>query len=259
MEKEINDNLILINQLLKLRAYDEISELIYLNQYICTMNFYYAIKDYKLIGKIDRMNNIFCGNIGHNILTPTHSYYVQKLDKYNYKPNQVTKIILDVETENYYNNIVQICYFVLDNNNNILSKNMFYVYNGQNIQDHFKKIPIFTLKTFGIHPCFVFNKLRHDLQYCDEIIGHNISFDIDSIKQNAKKCGIELKFPPNIFCTMKESKNIVKCVNKNNQIKFPKLIEMCKFFNVEFLENSFHDAQYDVEKTFECYLQLINK
>ena len=50
---------------------------------------------------------------------------------------------------------------------------------------------------------------------------------------------------------MKENKQIVKALNKNQKIKNPKLDETCKFYGINFDVDSYHSATYDVSKTFE--------
>jgi len=82
--------------------------------------------------------------------------------------------------------------------------------------------------------------------FCEDaetLIAHNISFELKHIDKMAKF--------ENHFCTMKENKNIVKALNKNGNIKNPKLDETCVFYGIDFDENSYHSATYDVSKTFE--------
>ena len=54
---------------------------------------------------------------------------------------------------------------------------------------------------------------------------------------------------------MKENKAIVKAINTRGNIKNPKLIETCKYYNIEFDEEQYHNAIYDVTKT----LEILNK
>lgn len=75
------------------------------------------------------------------------------------------------------------------------------------------------------------------------LIAHNISFELRHLYKI-----IEFK---NHFCTMKENKRIVQALNKNGNIKNPKLNETCKYYNIDFDENKYHSATYDVTKTFE--------
>ncbi|MEA3383376.1 MAG: 3'-5' exonuclease [Campylobacterota bacterium] len=75
------------------------------------------------------------------------------------------------------------------------------------------------------------------------LIAHNISFELRHLR------GI-IEFE-NHFCTMKENKKIVKALNKNGNIKNPKLDETCLYYGIDFDPNSYHSATYDVSKTYE--------
>jgi DNA polymerase-3 subunit epsilon len=79
------------------------------------------------------------------------------------------------------------------------------------------------------------------------LVAHNISFELRHI-------GELLSFE-NHFCTMKENKKIVKAINTKGNIKNPKLIETCKYYHIEFDEEQYHNAIYDVTKT----LEILNK
>lgn len=79
------------------------------------------------------------------------------------------------------------------------------------------------------------------------LVAHNISFELRHI-------GELLSFE-NHFCTMKENKKIVKAINTRGNIKNPKLIETCKYYNIEFDDEQYHSAIYDVTKT----LEILNK
>ena len=75
------------------------------------------------------------------------------------------------------------------------------------------------------------------------LVAHNISFEL-------RHLGSLLSFD-NHFCTMKENKKIVKALNAKGNLKNPKLIETCKFYNIEFDDEQYHSAIYDVTKTLE--------
>jgi DNA polymerase-3 subunit epsilon len=75
------------------------------------------------------------------------------------------------------------------------------------------------------------------------LVAHNISFELARIK------GL-VNFSKHI-CTMKENKHIVKALNKNGRIKNPKLDETCIYYGIDFDQDSYHSATYDVSKTFE--------
>lgn len=82
------------------------------------------------------------------------------------------------------------------------------------------------------------------------LIAHNISFELRHLYKIAKF--------ENHFCTMKENKKVVKALNKNGNIKNPKLDETCLFYGIDFNPDSYHSATYDVSKTYEI-LRLMDK
>ena len=79
------------------------------------------------------------------------------------------------------------------------------------------------------------------------LVAHNISFELRHI-------GELLSFKHH-FCTMKENKKIVKAINARGNLKNPKLIETCKYYNIDFDDEQYHSAIYDVTKT----LEILNK
>ena len=84
------------------------------------------------------------------------------------------------------------------------------------------------------------------IEFCKNtktLVAHNISFELRHLY------GL-VKFE-NHFCTMKENKHIVKALNKNGNIKNPKLNETCLFYGIDFDPNAYHSATYDASKTYE--------
>jgi DNA polymerase III subunit epsilon len=84
------------------------------------------------------------------------------------------------------------------------------------------------------------------IEFCKNsttLVAHNISFEL-------RHLGSLISFKKH-FCTMKENKKIVKAINKNGNVKNPKLIETCHYYNIEFDEEQYHSALYDVTKTLD--------
>ena len=79
------------------------------------------------------------------------------------------------------------------------------------------------------------------------LVAHNISFELRHI-------GNLVLFEKH-FCTMKENKKIVNATNIRGNIKNPKLIETCAYYCIEFDNEQYHSAIYDVTKT----LEVLNK
>ncbi len=87
----------------------------------------------------------------------------------------------------------------------------------------------------------------HDfIDFCNgakTLVAHNIAFEL-------RHLGSLVSFD-NHFCTMKENKKIVKALNAKGNLKNPKLIETCAFYDIEFDDEQYHSAIYDVTKTLE--------
>lgn len=75
------------------------------------------------------------------------------------------------------------------------------------------------------------------------LVAHNISFEL-------RHLGNLVSFEKH-FCTMKENKKIVKALNAKGNLKNPKLIETCEFYDIEFDNEQYHSAIYDVTKTLD--------
>lgn len=89
------------------------------------------------------------------------------------------------------------------------------------------------------------------VEFCedsDTLVAHNISFELRHLDRMVKF--------ENHFCTMKENKKIVKALNKNGNIKNPKLDETCIFYNIDFDDVQYHSATYDVSKTYEILRKM---
>jgi len=90
------------------------------------------------------------------------------------------------------------------------------------------------------------------------VVGHNAQFDIDIIS-----IAVARFFPKlladwqatTLFCTQKESKEIVQAKNKNGGLKLPKLVEAYKHFFGEEFDNA-HSANADTAATLKVYLAL---
>lgn len=208
--------------------------------------------------------------------SPERITYINQLQNNNINNNTNNKIILDVETNGIFtynkykdkhkhnkhkqqpisNKIVQLSYMILDINNNIIDTINLYLNDGDNSIDYYKKIDVDFIKKYGIYPQYVLYKLSDDLSKCSHIIGHNIDFDIKCIITHFNKYKIKYTIPENRYCTMKESKDLVRCINKLGYIKYPKLSELCNYLKIEIDNNNCHDSLYDIKLTYECYLKL---
>lgn len=84
------------------------------------------------------------------------------------------------------------------------------------------------------------------VEFCQEaktLIAHNIAFEL-------RHLGELVRFEKH-FCTMKSNKKIVGSLNIRGSLKNPKLLETCRHYRIDFDENQYHSAIYDVTKTLE--------
>lgn len=172
------------------------------------------------------------------------------------------KFIFDIESNKYgEKKIVQFAYYVLDSSNNVIDQDMYYVFNEGVYSDYYNKIKYPTLKEYGVSPYALFYKLKHVLNQCEIMIGHNIlTFDCKIIDKYFLKFGLKMDLSTKIFYdTMKQSKNITNLKNKKGSIKCATLTELSQFFNIGLgnTNENFHDALYDVHITYLCYLNLM--
>ena len=75
------------------------------------------------------------------------------------------------------------------------------------------------------------------------LVAHNVSFEL-------RHLGELVHFNRHI-CSMKENKKIVKALNVKGNVKNPKLIETCAFYSIDFDNEQYHSAIYDVKKTLD--------
>ena len=87
---------------------------------------------------------------------------------------------------------------------------------------------------------------KEDIEFCHgskTLIAHNIAFELRHIG--------ELVHFEKHFCTMKSNKKIVGTLNVRGSVKNPKLLETCRHYQIDFDEDQYHSAIYDVTKTLE--------
>lgn len=182
------------------------------------------------------------------------------LNKPNYN-SKTNKFVFDIETNNAYDKkIVQFAYYVLNDKNTVIEANSFYVYNEKVYTDFYKKIKYHTLRRYGLCPIILHHKLHHVLSHCDTLIGHNIKiFDCKVITKYFSRFGLEINISDKKFVdTMTESKHLLNLKNIKGRLKNPSLTELSNFFNISSQNECFHDALYDVDITYKCYIHLQN-
>jgi len=169
-------------------------------------------------------------------------------------------MVLDTETTGFNPKdeyIVQLAYIIYDTKTHNSDESNFYIEppikiensHIHGISDEFVKD---SYKFHDIAEIFV-----DDLEDIDLLIGHNIEFDINFLKEELKRYGISSKRLNDIkiYDTMKQSVNVCKIEGRYGSYKYPKLLELYNhFFKKDFDDQ--HNAIGDIRATFECYKQL---
>jgi DNA polymerase-3 subunit alpha len=127
----------------------------------------------------------------------------------------------------------------------------------------------------GINIVDVFEEFFVDFNNVDNVVGHNVSFDINMIKAELNRIILDdslldkhpkfqnylqkVDITKNIYCTMKESISLcaIETKDKFGRIynKFPKLVELYqKLFNVK--PNNLHNSLNDVIVCLRCFAKL---
>lgn len=87
---------------------------------------------------------------------------------------------------------------------------------------------------------------REFVEFCQGakiLIAHNVAFEL-------RHLGELVRFEKH-FCTMKTNKKAVGALNIRGSLKNPKLLETCRHYRIDFDEDQYHSAIYDVTKTLE--------
>jgi DNA polymerase III epsilon subunit-like protein len=181
-------------------------------------------------------------------------------------PTPTNYIILDTETTgNNVNDsdIIQLAYQIYDNNlvlikevnelvipeRNMITKDAFNVH----------KINFDLLVKKGKKFSEVFKQFIVDMKDVKHVIGHNVSFDLNMIKNNLQKYNFELIDPfykKNIIDTKELGKLVCKLKNKLGRVKPPSLGELYEYLFDKSVVNS-HDALADVKACADCYFKII--
>ena len=169
------------------------------------------------------------------------------------------------DTETCYDNIIQLCWYVIDTDYQIIERNNYYVKpDGFYINNtHIHKIEHTTAVAKGIpllYAIMLFEKSleKYRPQY---LVAHNINYDIRILNKAYDKLKIDKSLLNSIgkFCTMSKSKQILQLKNSKGSSKNPKLIEIYNYLNNRELNTpleSAHNAFYDVKYTCDVFKKL---
>jgi DNA polymerase-3 subunit epsilon len=118
---------------------------------------------------------------------------------------------------------------------------------------------------YGIHVKGAMSLFWRLLSCTEVLVAHNISFDIFLLRIAAHRCGLPdpKEMPFARFCTMQESKNILKlpptekmkATSFKNSYKSPTLQEVHEYFFNEKFMNA-HDAMADVRACRDVYHKI---
>ena len=100
-----------------------------------------------------------------------------------------------------------------------------------------------------------------DMAECQYIVAHNGDFDRKFIDATASREGIPTTFKKwkTMIDTMKTTTNLccIPC-RKKEGYKWPKLIELAEFLEIDTDDINLHDSSADVELTKRCFMTLVD-
>lgn len=108
----------------------------------------------------------------------------------------------------------------------------------------------------------MFRFLR-DVEKADVLIAHNMRFD-QNVVNNALKWRLNHErmlenYGKRMFCTMKESKDIVKIVTRTGTYKYPKLVELYRHLFGSEPKELLHNSMGDVQVMMKCFYEIWGK
>jgi len=175
--------------------------------------------------------------------------------------NEYKYMVLDIETDAYFN-ILQVAYDIYNEKDKLIKEINILINDGIHYTPFYNTITKEEIIKEGITPKEASKIITDDINRTKCIIGHNIiAFDLKRINILNDKFGNKIKNDLEMKDTMLLSKNIVRSLNKNGQIKYSKLGEMADFLlkNTQIDNSKYHDAKYDIMITYECYKILRDK
>lgn len=103
------------------------------------------------------------------------------------------------------------------------------------------------------------NTFKENMLECDQIVAHNISFDMRILMVEGIRNNVFMKFKDNKFCTMKNSVNLccIERISSNGEkyFKYPTMSELYfKLFNKN--PKNTHDSFVDILCCLQCYMQM---
>lgn len=169
------------------------------------------------------------------------------------------------DTETCYNNIVQLCWYVMDKQYNVVEKHNHYVkpvgfrINNSDIHGITHDYAV----SKGVSLIVAIMDFQRSLEKYKPtfLVAHNIVYDIRILNVAYDKLKMDKTLLSNtqLYCTMKKAKQMMNLKNIKGGIKPPKLIECYNYLNHRELNTpieSAHNAFYDVLYTCDVFQKL---
>lgn len=116
-----------------------------------------------------------------------------------------------------------------------------------------------TLALYGLPVHIVLPIVVELFRPTDVLVGHNIAFDVKMLASALYRQDLldelDEMLGKEVYCTMRESKDLVQATNARGHLKLPKLTEAYEFFFERPLDNS-HSANADAVAALELYLAI---
>lgn len=94
-------------------------------------------------------------------------------------------------------------------------------------------------------------ELKKIIEGADMIVAHNLSFDRAMVDIEMERCGLEVKWPKKMICTVEATEHF-----KSRRLKLMELHEF--LFNGERFEGA-HRAENDVRPLTRCFIELVER
>jgi DNA polymerase III epsilon subunit-like protein len=210
--------------------------------------------------KRDQSNFRICNN-PLNIKTLEYKFEPENLKaktiKYEKDKDPKLTMIIDTETSSFYNDILQVSYVLCNKKSKIIKTVNSYIKNRVPSNDTIKIHGITKEKIDSEGKDFdiVIEELINDLGKCENIVGHNLQYDLTTIQNDIRTYGVNIvtKEDKNKINLFEDVKLIDTLSLAKKKIKLEALY--LELFNKK-IEGA-HNALNDVLATKECYYKLI--
>ena len=176
-------------------------------------------------------------------------------------------LIFDFETDGIGDfktqRAIQLAWIITDDQYNILEEKSYYIKGVKEINTNFhKNITINILDKKGTELRYVMiyflDRIHKIINNKGKLIAHNISFDINILKNELKILGFgEIDVSDYLYCTKKKTVNLCKLpLEGRKYYKYPRLSEL--YYHL-FRRNpplELHDAMNDTKILYECCKEL---